>query len=301
MQKLVLGFLFGGICGALVVYLVFANPDADSLALNQAEIEARDGRILEMERALADANGEQRNLRAENARLKSGLAPVAVAAEGEATGEKDAGKGMAAFMKMAMAMGNKQEEKQVEARVAQLKVRLNLTDAQAEQVHTAMMDRLRAKNEATARIMEGKASVADLLQSDEDNFKQMDTAMNEILGDEQRAEYDAVRSEREVARVEKKTNEDMVALRKVANLSEEQKDQAWQVFVDINAANPPRDVPEGTTVEEVHEFVGGELGKRREGLGEILTPEQHAAYVEQLNAQQAFITKMIDTGVGGGD
>jgi hypothetical protein len=293
MQKLVIGFLLGCLSGGLVVFLLQATPEIEESAADAAA--AAEKRVLETERALADMNAERGKLRAENSRLIKDTVPVVT--EVDPTTEKSGAKGMEAFMEMAMAMGKEQGRSQVDAKVAQLVERLGLSDEQAALVHAAMMERLKMKDKATGRIMAGEATIADLTASDEDNFHKLDAEMDGMLNDEQRAGYEAVRNEREVARVEKKTNEELQGLRKVANLTEVQQEQAWQAFVDLNAASPPDEIPEGTTVPDVLEFIGGEFDKRSEALGPILTPTQLEAYLKQQDGQRQFISQIITSGL----
>ena len=67
--------------------------------------------------------------------------------------------------------------------------------------------------------------------------------------------------------------------------------------MDLNAASPPMDIPEETTVPEVLDFIGGEFDKRGEALGPILTPTQLEAYKRQQDGQKQFISQIIVSGL----
>ena len=131
-------------------------------------------------------------------------------------------------------------------------------------------------------MLKGEASLDDLVASDEDNFSAFDEKMAEILSDDQKAEYAAVQEEREIQRVEKKATEDLDGLEEAAvGLTEEQKDQAWDIFVRLNAEDKPGRIPEGTTMDDFSGYIDGEIGKRLEQ--DVRSGRQSVRFHEGIN------------------
>ena len=289
MQKLIIGFILGGISGAAAVFLLNGNPEPIGETVPKAEYK-------EIQRTLKAMTQSQKDLVAKNRALQDEITTATL--ENPEIEPESKEKGPNAFMEMIMAMGKKKGETQVDAKVNHLKERLGLTDAQAESIRAAMIERLRRHEEAGERIMAGKGSIDDLSNWDEDNYSDLDAEVATMLNEEQAAEYELVRQEREVERIEKKTHEDMRGLKEIADLSEEQKDQAWQAFVDLNAGDPPQKIPEGTTVEEVHAFIGDQMNKRIDALQPILNETQHEAYGKQMEGYREFIGQIINSGLG---
>jgi hypothetical protein len=203
-----------------------------------------------------------------------------------------------AMMKAMMEFGADENRRKVDAEVAKLAERLGLTEEQQELVRTAMMDRLEKQQAAGLAMMQGKATIADLAAADEDNFAEVDAEMMKILSPEQYEEYAAYAHEREEKRVERKANEDLDGLSEVAQLTEAQADQAWDLFVELNAADKPGEIPPDLTMEDFEDWVDDAIGQRIDGLTPILTPEQLEAYRGQTAAFRAMIVALIRGGTG---
>ena len=147
------------------------------------------------------------------------------------------------------------------------------------------------------RILTGKASLADLLTSDEDNFSDVDAAMADLLSPEQLEDYNAYADDREAKRIEKKSNEDLEGLRGIAGLTTEQKDAAYDVFIELNAAEKPGSLPAGTTVEEFNGFVDQAIDNRIERLQPIFSETQLDSYRERVNGFRAMIKGLVSGGI----
>ena len=94
----------------------------------------------------------------------------------------------------------------------------------------------------------------------------------------------------------KKTNEDLDGLRNVADLSAQQEDEAFGIFVELNAAEKPGSLPEGTTVEEFNGFVDQAINNRIERLEPILNEQQLGSYRVQVDGFRTMIKALISGG-----
>ena len=122
--------------------------------------------------------------------------------------------------------------------------------------------------------------------------------MADLLSPEQLEDYNAYADDREAKRIEKKSNEDLEGLRGIADLTAEQKDAAYDVFIELNAAEKPGSLPEGTTVEDVNGFIDQAIDNRIERLQPILSETQLGSYRERVNGFRTMIKALISGGTG---
>jgi hypothetical protein len=116
------------------------------------------------------------------------------------------------FMK---AMGELESKNKVSGELAKLTELLGLNESQQEKLSEILMAKTKKEQAAGILMLSGKASLADLLAADEDNFSEIDTAMAELLSGEQLEDYNTYTDDREAKRIEKKSNEDLDGLRGV--------------------------------------------------------------------------------------
>ena len=215
--------------------------------------------------------------------------------EGPKTEEKEEDKN--SFLEAIMALGAQESKNKVAGEVARLAERLGLNESQQEQLSEILTAKNKEQEEAGMRILTGKASLADLLASDEDNFSDVDAAMADLLSPEQLEDYNAYADDREAKRIEKKSNEDIEGLRGIPNLTAEQKDAAYDVFIELNAAEKPGSLPEGTTEEEFNGFVDQAIDNRIERLQPIFSETQLDSYRERVNGFRAMIKGLVSGGI----
>ncbi len=299
MTKLILGFVFGAASGVLGVLFVQSMSKTDPAGDPDAVVEAVP---VKLERDLALAEAKVAKLEKQNEELNRKLsgtgAVAAIDPVKSADGAKKPGdSGKKSLIEMMMELGSTQEKRKAEDEVAQLAGRLDLTEAQAEEALAAMLEKLERQQKAGIKLLSGEASLADLMASDEDDFTAFDAAMSEILNEQQQAEYAAVQEEREIKRVEKKTIEDMQGLEGAVDLTEEQKDLAWDVFVKINAEDKPGGAPPDLTLEDFGGFVDEQIDKRLELLQPILNQDQHSAYQVQADGFKEMVMQLVTSGV----
>jgi hypothetical protein len=214
---------------------------------------------------------------------------------GETEKEKEEKNPLLEFMK---AMGDLESKNKVSDELAKLTERLGLNASQQEQLSEILMTRTKKQQEAGILMLTGKASLADLLAADEDNFSAVDAAMADLLSPDQLENYTAYADDREAQRIEKKTNEDLDGLRNVADLSAQQEDEAFDIFVELNAAEKPGNLPEGTTADEFNSYIDEAINNRIEGLQPILSEQQLGSYRVQAEGFGKMISALISGGTG---
>ena len=201
------------------------------------------------------------------------------------------------FLEVLMALGAQESKNKTSGEVARLTERLGLNESQQKQLSEILTAKNKEQEEAGMRILTGKASLADLLASDEDNFSDVDAAMADLLSPEQLEDYNAYADDREAKRIEKKSNEDIEGLRGIPDLTAEQKDAAYDVFIELNAAEKPGSLPAGTTVEEFNGFVDQAIDNRIERLQPIFSETQLDSYRERVNGFRAMIKGLVSGGI----
>ncbi len=244
----------------------------------------------------------QQSVRPGRGNKRPGGAPVSAITEGKkpqelqaVETEKEEKNPILEFMK---AMGDQKSKTEVSGEVAKLTEFLGLNESQQEELSEILMARTKKQQAAGMLMITGKASLADLLAADEDNFSVLDAAMVNLLSGEQLEDYNAYADDREVKRIEKKTNEDLDGLRGIADLTAQQEDEAFDIFVELNAAEKPGSLPEGTTVEEFNGFVDQAIDNRIERLQPILSEQQLGSYRVQVDGFRTMIKALISGGTG---
>ena len=175
----------------------------------------------------------------------------------------------------------KQREKLKENRVAseltRMRGSLSLTKEQEEAIGGLIE---KAKPESGFVSFGGDEEEEGLLSKQE-----VDAGIRELLDEEQLAAFDELRARDRVNAIEAKANSELASLQRTVNLTEEQKDAAFDVLTDFAAreVDDPRNVMgEG----------GGWMKRRnekKEALSEVLTPEQ----VEIYSATPQIITTSV--------
>ena len=169
-------------------------------------------------------------------------------------------------------------KRELEKQVADLAERLGLDEEQTEAVRAALLARAEKQKEIGKKMFTRKATLEDLIASDEENFSESDAAIAALLDEGQLESFAEYQHERETKRVESKADEELQSLQDVADLTDEQADQAWRVFADLAIEERPGEVPEGATVEDFGGFLDDAIGKRVDALTPILAPEELDAY-----------------------
>lgn len=121
------------------------------------------------------------------------------------TDEKDDGKEKGKeIWETIMALGEDKQKEEVSDEVDKMAERFNLTASQKSRLQELLEAKAKTQSEAGLKLFTGKASIADLIASDEDNYSEIDKAMQELLSGDQLAEYESYTEEREIERIEKR-------------------------------------------------------------------------------------------------
>lgn len=301
-MKNYLGFVLGLVTGCLALLfaqLVTEQPADEgavkpageqSLASKRAEgrLQSARARIAELEAELEE--------QAEKAVASAGgdNAGAVGGGENESGDENDTG----AFLEMLMAMGDKGTNRKIDKEVDRLTELLGLSEPQRKVVSAALVQKASDEKAAGIKVLTGKASIDDLIKSDEHNFSGVDEMIEEILDADQLEEYATVQEEREIERVQAKADEEVGELAEVGDLSEEQSNAAWQILAEINASERPGDFPQGATPDEFMSYVDDAIANRVTGLTPILNGEQMENYTGQTVEFRDFVSMIIGQATG---
>jgi hypothetical protein len=282
-----------GCAGLLGAQWLIKSPAAEEPAppaeVNQSLSARRQGQQL------ADARKRIKQLEAEVAATTGVEAAPATQNNGADLGaEKDGdAKKSASFIEMMMSLGDEKAKRKIEEEVARLTEILGLSEDQQAVVRDSLARKAADQKSAGVLIMTGKASVDDLIMSDEHNFTRADAEIVTVLDEEQLGEFETEQAAREQMRIETKTEEELGELAKRTELSEEQTEAAWEALAEINAAEKPGGIPEGTTGEEFMGYIDGAITNRIEALSPILAEEQMGAYEGQTQEFRKMITTLL--------
>ncbi|MDB4810427.1 hypothetical protein OAH00_00955 [bacterium] len=211
------------------------------------------------------------------------------------TDEKDDGKEKGKeIWETIMALGEDKQKEEVSDEVDKMAERFNLTASQKSRLQELLEAKAKTQSEAGLKLFTGKASIADLIASDEDNYSEIDKAMQELLSGDQLAEYETYTEEREIERIEKKTNEDLGGLREIAGITEEQIDQARDFFIEINASEKPGSMDmTNITRDQFMGVIDDALDKRVSGVAEFLNDDQVTSYRKQVDGFRKMISAFV--------
>ena len=193
-----------------------------------------------------------------------------------------------------MALGEDKQKEEVSDEVDKMAERFNLTASQKSRLQELLEAKAKTQSEAGLKLFTGKASIADLIASDEDNYSEIDKAMQELLSGDQLAEYETYTEEREIERIEKKTNEDLGGLREIAGITEAQIDQARDFFIEINASEKPGSMDmTNITRDQFMGVIDDALDKRISGVAEFLNDDQVTSYRKQVDGFRKMISAFV--------
>ena len=279
--KMIIGFIFGlfaGVIGVLFAQYVVGvdEPEKNSIT-QQSEKALNDSNQLSKASRLSIANtGPEKNTLPEKSKEEN---------DEEKSNE---------FWETIMALGENKQKAEVSVEVDKLAERLTLTANQKSKLQELLEAKSKTQSEAGLKLLTGKATIADLIASDEDNYSSIDSAMQDLLSENQLAEYETYAEEREIKRIEKKTEEDLDGIREITGITEDQIDQARDLFIEINASEKPGSM-DMTNVnrDQFMGFIDDALDKRINGVAEFLDVEQVSSYRKQIDGFRKMIAAFI--------
>ena len=285
-STMIVGFVFGllaGIIGILFAQYIVGVDEPEKISSTQQSVET-----LNNSNQLAETS----RLSLANSRSGKNTLPKN-SKEEDKKEEKDEEKGNEIWETL-MALGESKQKEEVGEEVDALAERLTLTASQNNKLKGIMEARAKAQSEAGLKLLTGKASIADLIASDEDNYSEIDMAMQELLSEDQLAEYELYSEEREIKRIEKKTEEDLGGIRGIAGITEDQINQARDLFIEINASEKPGSMDvNNINRDQFIGFIDDALEKRSNGMSQILTTDQNVDYQKQLDGFRKMISAFI--------
>ena len=284
--KMIIGFvigLFAGVIGVLFAQYIVGVDEPENISnTQQSEKEFIDANQLTKTSRLSIANtGPGKNTLPEKSEVE------------DKNKEKDEEKGNE-FWETIMALGENKQKAEVSVEVDKLAERLTLTANQKSKLQELLEAKSKAQSEAGLKLLTGKATIADLIASDEDNYSSIDSAMQNLLSENQLAEYETYAEEREIKRIEKKTEEDLDGIREITGITEDQIDQARDLFIEINASEKPGSM-DMTNVnrDQFMGYIDDALDKRINGVAEFLDAEQVTSYRKQVDGFRKMISAFI--------
>ena len=284
--KMIIGFvigLFAGVIGILFAqYIVGVDEPEKNLITQQSE------------KALNDSNQLTKTSRLSIADTGSGKNTLPEKSEVEDKNEEEDEEKGNEFWETIMALGENKQKAEVSVEVDKLAERLTLTANQKSKLQELLEAKSKTQSEAGLKLLTGKATIADLIASDEDNYSSIDNAMQDLLSENQLAEYETYAEEREIKRIEKKTEEDLDGIREITGITEDQIDQARDLFIEINASEKPGSM-DMTNVnrDQFMGFIDDALDKRINGVAEFLEVEQVSSYRKQVDGFRKMISAFI--------
>ena len=283
---MIIGFVFGllaGVIGVLFAQYVVGVDEPENISnTQQSEKVLNNPNQLEKTSRLSIANtGSRKNTLSEKSK------------EEDKKEEKDEEKGNEIWETI-MALGENKQKAEVNEEVDKLAERLTLTANQKSKLQELLEAKSKTQSEAGLKLLSGKATIADLIASDEDNYSSIDSAMQDLLSENQLAEYETYAEEREIKRIEKKTEEDLDGIREITGITEDQIDQARDLFIEINASEKPGSM-DMTNVnrDQFMGFIDDALDKRINGVAEFLDVEQVSSYRKQVDGFRKMISAFI--------
>jgi len=192
------------------------------------------------------------------------------------------------------ALGDAKDKAEAQKQTQELASRLKLSFAQKEKLEGLLNDKAARNSAAGLRLLTGKATVADMIASDEQDYSMVDEEMRELLSGEQLEEYEAYAEEREVERIDKKTKEDLAGIEGIPGITEEQLREAWDALIEINAKEKPGTLlNENSTRDEFISVIDDALDSRVESMRPIFSEEQLGAYKIGIEGFRKIISGMV--------
>lgn len=176
----------------------------------------------------------------------------------------------------------------IDARILNLKTKLNLTPEQETAIRTAMekgsTDRDALRESMDARRRAGTEDTDKTRQADAAKFAaseaDQEKAITAGMSDEQLTAYEAYKTEQKATQVEAQANRQLNDLQNKLSLTDDQKDAAFQFYAaqEQNGFDPGKIAAEGGDPAKYFE----ERQKTAlEAMKQILTPEQYELYSKQ--------------------
>lgn len=166
------------------------------------------------------------------------------------------------------------KQRRIDERVAALKTRLNLDDAQTAKVRT-LLESGDEEEDMLSKVIAGESSLPPAAGEAAKKRAELEGQISALLKPDQVAAYGEFRQEQRENRVEVATGREMTRLQQSLTLSPGQKDQVYEALGTIATGEEERG---DTGISIDPSVLKARRQARLDALKPILTPEQYEAY-----------------------
>ena len=166
------------------------------------------------------------------------------------------------------------KQRRIDERVAALRARLNLDDAQTAKVR-ALLESRDEEEDMLSKVISGESTLPPAAGETARKRSDLEARISALLKPDQAASYAEFRQEQRENRIEVATGREMTRLQQSLTLSPAQKDQVYQALGAIATSEEERG---DTGISIDPEVIKARRQSRLDALKPILTPEQYEAY-----------------------
>ena len=187
-------------------------------------------------------------------------------------------------------------EQQLEAKIAGMMAKLNLTPDQEKAVRAIMEKQMSSGIESPQKMFKGELS-ADEVEKMGKGTKSEEAQIKELLTPEQVAAYDVYQTEEKTRMARLMANSEMMQMQASLQLTEEQQDKAFAVLAEqtLGQLNVYDGNPAGAG-----DFWKRQFEKKAEALQGVLTPEQLERYRKFQEQQMKMYEALMPKGATNG-
>lgn len=302
-MKKILAFTFGLILGATVSALWVVKtrspekapaPASESAVLSN-ELAATKSELAvtkaELERARSDndklAAAAQQAMQREHATLSVVEQPkpkkTGLAAMFGGDGTNKVSEAMSGMMKAAI-------EQQMDAKLAGMKTRLNLTPEQETAIRDIMAKQMEKGLAAAQKMFGGEMSKEEMEKMGK-NSKSEEESIKELLTPEQKAAYSEYEQEEKLRMTRLVANSELMQMQAALQLDEAQQDKVFEVLTERTMSQFDRQKDNPAAAMDFR----AQFDKKLELMKSVLTPDQFERYKkmqeQQLKMIEAFMPK----------
>jgi hypothetical protein len=263
-MKTPLIFLAGAAAGALAMWL--AQPRAQDPGAGTSAGQAAAEKTRRSSQSGVPEGGMSN--------AKTDRPPISGNAEGDAIVLDEDSPEMAQVREQMLKELAARKQRRIDERVAALKTRLNLDDAQTAKVR-ALLESGDEEEDMLGKAVAGESTLPPIAGEAARKRAELEAGIAALLKHDQAAAYSEFRNEQRENRIEVATGREMTRLQQSLTLSPDQKDQVYQALAGITTGEEERG-DTGITIDPA--ALKARRQSRLDALKPILTPEQFAAY-----------------------
>lgn len=297
-------FILGLVVGAAVYAAVLSKKShPETPVATVAELAASSNQIADLKAELAAANSRLEKANADNdklaARVQESLKHESTSAVAAEKPKKP--RGLAALFggdgtnEMSEAMGGMMKaaiEQQMEAKLAGMKAKLNLTPEQEKAIREIMTKQMSKGMAAAQKMFSGDLSKEEMEKLGNEP-KSEEEQIKALLTPEQIAAYDDYDKEEKTRMARLVANSELMQLQSSLQLTEEQQDKVFAILAEqAQAQINPTNMAGWASGPD---YIRKQAEKKAEALRGVLTPEQFERYQkfqeQQMKMYEALMPK----------